>query len=190
TRRWSEHATTRAVGSAANPHLSVRARRCLFEWHKFRVAHDPTLAGHGDPVRRFAVVIAATPLADRISICAATDPGIVSRPGRYRRQGPNEREPEDRDSARKSMRTRTHGIARKIASLGAAKSGPLQRICKLLAGRLLRLAVIGARLRYLAGIVSHEALRRLQRCSLLKLWKSPKAPKAAGRWHSSSVVRW
>src|SRR4029077_610367 len=86
--------------------------------------------------------------------------------------------------ARKSMRTRTHGIARKIAALGAAKYGRLQRICKLPAGRLLRLAVIGARLRYLAGIVSHEALRRLQRCSLLKLWKSPKAPKADGRWHS------
>ena len=42
---------------------------------------------------------------------------------------------------------------------------PLQRICKLVAGRLLRFAVISARLRYLAGIGSHEALRRLQRCS-------------------------
>ena len=42
----------------------------------------------------------------------------------------------------------------------AAKYVPLQRICKLLAGRLLRFALISARLRYPAGIGSHEALRR------------------------------
>jgi hypothetical protein len=111
---WSEHAPARAVGPAANPHFSVWARRRLFERHKFRATDDPALAGHGDPVGRVAVVVAATPLARRISIGPAIDPGVVSRPRRRGRQRPSEREPEERDPAQKSMSAGTHPIAREL----------------------------------------------------------------------------
>src|SRR5713101_3181370 len=71
TGRRTEHAAARVVGPSANPYLSVRARCRLFERNEFRAADDPAFAGHGDLVGRLAVVVAATPLARRISVAAA-----------------------------------------------------------------------------------------------------------------------
>src|SRR5262249_16430351 len=92
--RRREYAAARVVGPAANPKLPVRARRRLLKRHKLGAPHDPAFRGHGYLVSRLAVIVAATPLADRISIAAAIDPRIMSM--RLRRLGdhPNERDPE------------------------------------------------------------------------------------------------
>ena len=183
TRRRSEHAPACAVGPAANPHLSVRAGRGLLERHKFRVAHDPTLAGHGNPVGRFAVVIAATPLAGRISICAAIDPGIVSRPGRYRCQGPNEREPEDRDPARRSMRARTHGTARKLRRGGGEVRSAVQDMVAVHRP----LASLCCHWCALAVSCRHREPRSASPASAMQLLSGSKRKVAAANWRSEHV---
>src|SRR5438093_1216017 len=77
--RRREHATARLVGPAANPDLAVRARGRLLERNKLGAADDPAFPGHGDLVSRLTVIVAAAPLAGRISKTAATDPGIMGK---------------------------------------------------------------------------------------------------------------
>src|ERR1700693_5887616 len=77
--RRAEHAAACLVGTSADPDLAVGTGRCLVERNEFDAVDDPAQAGAGDLLRRFTVVLAATPLTRRVAIAAFVDPGIVRR---------------------------------------------------------------------------------------------------------------
>jgi hypothetical protein len=79
------------IGPAADPDLSIRTRRGLVERDELLAADDPTLPGNRDLTGRFTIVVPATPLARRIAVAAAIDPGFVGA-HRCRRNDPNERD--------------------------------------------------------------------------------------------------
>jgi len=91
--RRREYATARVIRPAANPDLPVRARRRLLKRNKLGAADDPALSSHGNLVVRLAVIVATTPFAGRISIAAATDPGIMGKRLRGLGDHPNENDP-------------------------------------------------------------------------------------------------
>ena len=77
-RRRAEHAAARVVGSAADPHLAVRARRRPPRTGRIRCRRRPSLCRSRRPVGGFAVVVAAAPFAGRIAKAAAIDPGACA----------------------------------------------------------------------------------------------------------------
>jgi hypothetical protein len=160
------------IGPAADPNLTVRAWRRLFERNEFLPTDHPTLTGNCDLARRLAVVFPATPLACRISVAAAIDPRFVGDSQRRGRDAPNEHDSEQRCHVRKSgIRCHFPSLHHRTPPRQRKTSSTLQYVA-LPRSRLSGLAVFGARLRYLARIGARPItpLRKGLACADSKKW--------------------